>query len=64
MDIPLTFHNCHLWMQVFELAAYLFASLREQEVILENVMKESSGVIEIRDEDRAMHILNEIIDTI
>ncbi|KAI9023645.1 hypothetical protein CLU79DRAFT_749499 [Phycomyces nitens] len=28
------FKNCHLWMQDFELVAYLFASLQEQQVIL------------------------------
>ncbi|EIE85694.1 hypothetical protein G6F46_002002 [Rhizopus delemar] len=64
VDIPLTFNKCHLWMQVFELVAYLFTSLREQEIILEKVMKESSGVIEIKDEERGLHILNGIIGTI
>ncbi|KAG1036903.1 hypothetical protein G6F43_012961 [Rhizopus delemar] len=64
VDIPLTFNKYHLWMQVFELVAYLFASLREQEVILEKVMKESPGVIEVKDEERGLHIFNGIIGTI
>ncbi|KAI9004577.1 hypothetical protein CLU79DRAFT_852746 [Phycomyces nitens] len=51
VDISLTFNNCHLWMQDFELVAYLSASLQEQQVILKKQnkkdMKEISGVIEI-----------------
>lgn len=64
VDIHLTFNKYHLWVQVFELVAYLFASLREQEVILEKVMKESPGVIEVKDEERELHIFNGIIGTI
>ena len=64
VDIPVDFNNHHLWTQVSVLVTYLFASLREQEVTLENVMNESTGITEVKDEDRGLHRLNEIIGTI
>ncbi|KAI8394215.1 uncharacterized protein BYT42DRAFT_34980 [Radiomyces spectabilis] len=56
-DVPLIFQNRASWMDVFELIAYLYTSLREQETILEQIMKESSGLIPVDDQDRGLCVL-------
>lgn len=62
-EIPLTFQNRLSRMYVFELVAYLYTSLREQEAILETIMKESAGLIPLKDTDRGLRVLAEI-DTV
>lgn len=61
-DIPNTFNNRVSWMEVFELVAHLFTSLREQETIMQTIKKEISGIFLVKDTDRALHVLNEISD--
>ncbi|KAI8394214.1 uncharacterized protein BYT42DRAFT_620639 [Radiomyces spectabilis] len=56
-DIPLTFEDRTSAMYVFELIVYLYTSLREQETILEQIMKESSGFIPVDDQDRGLCVL-------
>jgi hypothetical protein len=47
-DVPNTFNNRVSWMEVFELVAYLFTSLREQETIMQTIKKENSGLFLLR----------------
>lgn len=61
-DVPNTFDNRASWMEVFELLAYMFTSLREQQSILETVEKESSGLVHVGDIYRGLHVLAEVSD--
>ncbi|KAG1451424.1 hypothetical protein G6F56_008092 [Rhizopus delemar] len=56
-DIPTKYNNRASWASVFELLAYLFFSLREQEMILDTVNNESNGLIQVVDTDRGSNIL-------
>ncbi|CEG84516.1 hypothetical protein RMATCC62417_18307 [Rhizopus microsporus] len=61
-DVPNTFDSRASWMEVFELLAYMFTSLREQKKILETIKKESSGLVHVNDIDRGLHVLAEVND--
>ncbi|CEP13584.1 hypothetical protein [Parasitella parasitica] len=61
-DVPNTFNDRETWMEVFERVAYQFTSLREQETIMQTIKKENSGIVLVKDTDRALHVLEEIND--
>ncbi|KAI7890736.1 uncharacterized protein EV154DRAFT_481862 [Mucor mucedo] len=61
-DVPNTFNNCVSWMEVFELMAYLFTFLQEQETIMQTIKKRKVVEGLVKYTDRALHISNEIKD--
>ncbi|KAI9020036.1 hypothetical protein CLU79DRAFT_704409, partial [Phycomyces nitens] len=56
-NIALNYDSRVSWTAVFELLAYMFTCLKEQNLVLKTVTEESTGLPPVANDDRGMNIL-------